>query len=164
MPAADRNRYKRGNDTSAPKALQKWCKKQEPYQMNEGRARSLAMPDRKKLAARKDEPVICRKCGKRTKRQMRGQRYCSRICRERARRRSRKAFLDRTARAPATPKKNRKDFNALAAAIRRSSHGICGPAKVIEAECFAGRKWKLVISPDGVPVHVTRRRNEPRNV
>jgi hypothetical protein len=51
------------------------------------------MPDRKKLAVRKDAPVICATCGKRTERQMRGQRYCSRICRERARRRSRKAFL-----------------------------------------------------------------------
>ena len=121
------------------------------------------MSDRKKLAVRNDEPVICARCGKSTERQMRGQKYCSRICRERARKRSRKAFLGRTARPPATPKKNRKDFNALAAAIRRSSLGICGPAKVIEAECFAARAWKPVISPDGVPVQVTRRRKEPGN-
>jgi hypothetical protein len=51
------------------------------------------MPDRKKFAVRKDEPVICAKCGKRTKRQMRGQRYCSRICRERARERSSRRCL-----------------------------------------------------------------------
>jgi hypothetical protein len=122
------------------------------------------MSDRKKLAVRNDEPVICARCGKSTERQMRGQKYCSRICRERARKRSRKAFLGRTARSPATPKKIRKDSNALAAALRRGSYGICGPAHVVEAECFAGRESKLVISPDGVPAQVTRWRKERGNV
>lgn len=118
---------------------------------------------RKDFATRRDEPVVCAKCGKKTKRRMRGQKYCSRICRERGRERSRKAFLGQNARAPATPKKNRADSNALAAALRRASHGICGPSRVIESECYVGREWKRVISPDGVPAQVTRRRKEPRN-
>jgi hypothetical protein len=36
--------------------------------------------------------------------------------------------------------------------------------KVIEAECFAGREWKLVISPDEVPALITRWRKEPGSV
>jgi hypothetical protein len=47
----------------------------------------------KDLATRSDEPVVCAKCGKKAKRRMRGQKYCSRICRERDRERCRKAFL-----------------------------------------------------------------------
>jgi hypothetical protein len=69
----------------------------------------------------------------------------------------------RTARAPATPKKNSKDSNTLAAAQRRGSHEICGPAQVIESECYARREWKSVVSPDGVQAWVTRLRKEPRN-
>jgi hypothetical protein len=121
------------------------------------------MPDRKTLAVRKDAPVICARCGKRTKRQMRGQRYCSRICRERARTRSRKAFLGRTARAPATPKKNRRISNRLAPAQQRGKPWDLW-SKVIEGECFAGREWKLVINPDGVPAQVTRWRKEAGHV
>jgi hypothetical protein len=116
-----------------------------------------------KQAARRDEPVICAKCGKKTKRRMRGQKYCSPICRERGRERSRKAFLGHNACAPATPKKNRRDSNLLAAAKRRGSHEICGPAQVIESECYSRREWKSVVSSDGVQAWVTRLRKEPRN-
>ena len=115
------------------------------------------------LATRRDEPVVCAKCGKKTKRRMRGQKYCSRICRERSRDRSRKAFLGQDTRAPATPTKNRTDVNDLAAALRRWSHGICGPSHVIESECYAGREWKSVVSPDGVPALVTRWRRDWRH-
>ncbi len=114
-------------------------------------------------ARRRDDPVICAKCGKRTKRRMRGQKYCSRTCRERSRKRCRKAFLGNDARAPATPKKKPNDFNALAATLRRPSNGICGPSRVIATECLAGREWKSVVSPDGVQTWVTRLRKEPRN-
>jgi len=119
--------------------------------------------ERKALATRHDEPVVCAKCGKRTKRHMRGQKYCSRICRERSRDRSRKAFLGQDTRAPATPIKKRHGISTLAAAKRRSSYDICGPAHVIKSECYAGREWKLVISPDGVSAWVARQRKEPRN-
>jgi hypothetical protein len=115
------------------------------------------------LATRRDEPVVCAKCGKRTKRRMRGQKYCSRTCRERSRERCRKAFLDHNACAPATSKKNHRYSSSLAAAKRRGSHEICGPSHVIKSECYASREWKLVISPDGVPAWVARRRKEPRN-
>jgi hypothetical protein len=117
----------------------------------------------KEVATRRDEPIVCAKCGKRTKRRMRGQKYCSRVCRERARQRSRKAFLGQDTRAPATPTKKLNGIKALAAAKRRSSYDICGPSRVIKSECSAGREWKLVISPDGVPAWVARRRKEPRN-
>jgi hypothetical protein len=119
--------------------------------------------DRKELATRRDEPVVCATCEKTIERRMRGQKYCSRKCRERGRERCRKAFLGHTACAPATPKKNRTDSNALAAAQRRGSHEICGPAKVIESECYAGREWKSVVSPDGVKTLVARWRKGSRN-
>ena len=45
----------------------------------------------KELALRRDEPVVCAKCGKKIQRLMRGQKYCSRVCRERDRERCRKA-------------------------------------------------------------------------
>ena len=36
-------------------------------------------------AARRDAPVVCPTCGRRVKRQMRGQLYCSARCRDRGR-------------------------------------------------------------------------------
>lgn len=39
-----------------------------------------------------------------------------------------------------------------------SSFGICGPAHVVEAECFAGLVWYDATSPDGVAVRVAHRR------
>lgn len=92
------------------------------------------MPDHNKLALRNDEPVICAKCGKRTRRQMRGQKYCSRICRERARKRCRKAFLGRNPRAPATPIESPTDSSTLRRGKRPE---ICGPAQVIETDSNA---------------------------
>src|SRR5262252_7682409 len=86
---------------------------------------------RKDLATRRDEPIVCAKCGKTKKRRMRGQKYCSRICRERSRDRCRKAFLGQDTRAPATPTKKRNDLNGLAAAQRRASYNICGPSHAI---------------------------------
>jgi hypothetical protein len=44
-------------------------------------------------ATRRDAPVVCPTCGRRAERQMRGQCYCSARCRERGRKRSRKAFF-----------------------------------------------------------------------
>jgi hypothetical protein len=31
---------------------------------------------------------------------------------------------------------------------------ICGPADVVRAECFDGRRWEKAISEDGVVIHV----------
>jgi hypothetical protein len=38
-----------------------------------------------KLATRRDEPVVCAKCGRKTKRRSRQQRYCSARCQNKAR-------------------------------------------------------------------------------
>ncbi len=95
------------------------------------------------LALRRDEPVNYAKCGKRIKRRMSGQKYCSRICCERSRERC------------------RKGDDARAAAAQRRASDIW--PYVIDTECFTGREWKSVVSPDGIQTWVTRFRTEPRN-
>jgi len=52
---------------------------------------------------------------------------------------------------------------ALQGAIRLSTKGISGPARVIHRECVAGRDWDVVVSPDGVQAEVTRFRLDRRN-
>ena len=42
-------------------------------------------PIRRRLASRRDQVVVCDRCGARVERRMRGQRFCSARCRERAR-------------------------------------------------------------------------------
>ena len=93
-------------------------------------------------ASRRDAPVICANCGRKVLRRMRGQRFCSARCRERGRERSRKAYLGQDTRPPTTPTKKAVRFNGLNWAKIGSSKGVCGPARVIEAECFAGRSWQ----------------------
>jgi hypothetical protein len=93
-------------------------------------------------ASRRDAPVICANCGRKVLRRMRGQRFCSARCRDRGRGRSRKAFLGNDTRAPTTPTKKRLKFNGLHPTKTASNTDICGPARVIEAECFAGRSWQ----------------------
>jgi hypothetical protein len=90
---------------------------------------------------------------------MRGQRFCSFRCRDRARGRSRKAYLGRDTRASITPAK----ANNLPAIIDESS-----PAKnalrlrVIRVEYFDSHQWAEKISPDGVKVWVTQLRQSYR--
>jgi hypothetical protein len=57
------------------------------------------------LALRRDEPVVCAKCGRKTKRHSRQQRYCSDRCRSLARERGGKR------RWGTNPLKNTNDFN-----------------------------------------------------
>jgi hypothetical protein len=46
-----------------------------------------------KFAARRDMPVLCRVCGRRVERAACQQLYCSRVCRERGKKRSRKTVV-----------------------------------------------------------------------
>jgi hypothetical protein len=49
-------------------------------------------------------------------------------------------------------------FNGLHSAKIGSRFSICGPAHVIETECFAGHVWYDATSRDGVAVRIARRR------
>ena len=48
-------------------------------------------------------------------------------------------------------------INGLHTTKMGSSFGICGPAHVIEAECFTGLIWYDATSPNGVAVRFARR-------
>jgi hypothetical protein len=90
-------------------------------------------------ASRRDEPVVCASCGRKTARRMRGQRYCSAQCRERGRGRVRKAFLGRDTGAPATPHENANVSRGLQRHKSRSyplanAARIIGPRIVLDTE------------------------------
>ena len=53
-------------------------------------------------------------------------------------------------------------INGLHSAKMGSRFGICGPAHVIETECFAGRVWYDATGRDGVAVRIARRRHYAR--
>src|SRR5215831_12305286 len=97
-----------------------------------GRAKSTCFK-----ASRCDAPVICPVCERRVDRQMRGQRYCSRRCRQKANYAAKVArgdfstyfFTD-----PATTEKNKNKLKALQRAKTLSSHGVLAPADVLDAE------------------------------
>src|SRR5262245_20247331 len=110
-------------------------------------------------ASRRDAPVTCASCGREVQRRARQQRFCSDRCRNReiGRKRVRKAFLGRDARAPANPPKKDKEFKVLQRAKQQSSKGIFGPADVLAVEVF-GRTWKSTIGSGGVPVEIGRLR------
>ena len=55
------------------------------------------------------------------------------------------------------PSEKFNEFNGLHTAKMVSSFSICGPAHVIEAECFAGLVWYHATSRDGVAVTIARR-------
>ena len=71
------------------------------------------------VAASRTSPVICAVCGKRTERRMRGQRYCSKRCRQRASREKLAAGeLKASVRYPysgdaTTPLKSSNEINSL---------------------------------------------------
>jgi hypothetical protein len=90
---------------------------------------------------------------------MRGQRFCSARCRERARGRSRKAFLGKDTRTPTTPAKFRSKANNLPAIIDESSPAKSALfARAIQVECFDPHQWVETVSPDGVKVWVAQLR------
>jgi hypothetical protein len=118
-------------------------------QINESR------PDRN--SAHRDSPVVCPSCGRQTWRRMRGQRYCSKRCRQKAnyaKKVDRGDFSTRrTIALPTTPLKKR---NKLQRAKTLSSHRILAPEQVLAIEVFGGRVWQHATSRDGVVVDIGR--------
>jgi hypothetical protein len=109
-------------------------------------------------AFRCDAPVICPVCERRVDRQMRGQRYCSRRCRQKANYAAKVAggdFSTHTTALPTTPEKNENKLKVLHRAKTLSSHRIFGPADVLDAEVF-NRHWQPMASSAGVMLQVSR--------
>jgi hypothetical protein len=108
-------------------------------------------------APRRDAPVICPVCERRVDRQMRGQRYCSRGCRQKANYAAKVArgdFSTHTTALPTTTAKNKNKLKALQRAKTLSSHRVRAPAHVVACEVFGGRDWRHAISTGGVAVGV----------
>jgi hypothetical protein len=101
-------------------------------------------------ALHRDAPVICSQCGRSAPRKARQQKFCSARCREKARERSRKAFLGQATGAPTNPLKKANGFNVLPAWKSGSSIAPRVPREIIEIEVFGGRAWREVTSSDGV--------------
>jgi hypothetical protein len=108
----------------------------------------------KRLALRRDAPVVCARCGRSVPRQARQQKYCSAHCRELAKQRTRKAFLGQDTGAPPNPLKNVNGFKSLPTPKSGSSIALQAPRKVLEAEVFGGRIWRPVVSSGGVVCEV----------
>jgi hypothetical protein len=111
-------------------------------------------------ASRRDAPVICPVCERRVDRQMRGQRYCSRRCRQRANYAAKVArgdFSTHTTALPTPPEKNKNKLKVLQRVKTLSSHRILAPERVLAVELF-DRSWKPGISSGGVAVEVGRLR------
>jgi hypothetical protein len=108
----------------------------------------------------RDAPVRCPVCDKRVQRQARQQTYCSRKCRQRAHYDKSVAegrfdpLLGKDTGLPTNPPQKSRNFSELQATKTGSSLRICGPARVIERELFAGRDWRVVTSADGVGCQV----------
>jgi predicted nucleic acid-binding Zn ribbon protein len=113
--------------------------------VNGGRtAESLSSPSVN--PPRRDTPVVCIRCGRVVPRKARQQQFCSDTCRERARERSRKAFVGRTTGAPTNPPKKLNGFNRYGGPKSRSSLAH----SAVQTEFFGGRTWRTVVSSDGV--------------
>jgi hypothetical protein len=109
-------------------------------------------------ASRRVAPVICPVCERRVNRQMRGQRYCSRRCRQKANYAAEVArgdFSTSTTALPTSPEKNKNKLKVLQRAKTLSSYGIFGPADVLDAEVF-NRHWQPTTSGGGVVLQVSR--------
>jgi hypothetical protein len=92
--------------------------------------------------AHRNAPVTCACCGRKVKRQMRGQRYCSKRCRQRASREKLAADEPKkSARYPysgdaTTPQKSVSDIKALQAAKTRLSSRATGPLNILGGGSF----------------------------
>jgi hypothetical protein len=109
-------------------------------------------------ASRCDAPVICPVCKRRVDRQMRGQRYCSRRCRQKANYAAKVArgdFSTHTTALPTTHEKNKNKLKVLQRAKSLSSNRILAPAHVLDAEVF-NRHWQPTVSSGGVMLQVSR--------
>jgi hypothetical protein len=90
---------------------------------------------------------------------MRGQRYCSKRCRQKAnyaKKVDRGDFSTRIIALPTTPLKKQNKFKALQRAKTLSSHRILAPEQVLAIEVFGGRVWQHATSRDGVVVEIGR--------
>jgi hypothetical protein len=109
-------------------------------------------------SAHRDSPVVCPRCGRQTRRRMRGQRYCSKRCRQKAnyaKKVERGDFSTRTIALQTTPLKKRNKFKALQRAKTLSSCRILAPERVLAAEIF-DRPWRHATSSGGVAVEIGR--------
>jgi hypothetical protein len=109
-------------------------------------------------ASRRNAPVICPVCKRRVDRRDRGQRYCSRRCRQKANYAAKVArgdFSTHTTALPTPPEKNKNKFRVLQRAKTLSSNRIFGPADVLDAEVF-NRHWEPTVSSAGVMLQVSR--------
>jgi hypothetical protein len=110
-------------------------------------------------ASQHNAPVICPVCERRVDRQMRGQRYCSRRCRQKANYAAKVArgdFLTRTIARPTSPPKKVNKLKVLQRAKTLSSNRIFGPADVLAVEF--DRPWQQATSSGGVAIEIGRLR------
>jgi hypothetical protein len=113
------------------------------------------------LSTRRDAPVICPVCERRVDRRMRGQRYCSRRCRQKANYAAKVArgdFSTQTIALPTRPLKRANELRALQRVETQSSTRILAPADVLAVEVWGGRKWRAAITSGGVPIEIGRLR------
>jgi hypothetical protein len=108
-------------------------------------------------ASHRNAPVICAGCGRKVQRRARQQRFCSARCKEKGRKRVRRAFLGRDAGAPLHPRKKDSKFKGLQRAKTLSSWRILAPADVLAVEVL-GRAWNPTISSGGVSIEIGRLR------
>jgi hypothetical protein len=110
-------------------------------------------------ASRCDAPVICPVCKRRVDRRTRGQRYCSRRCRQKANYAAKVArgdFSTHTTALPTTHEKNKNKLKVLQRAKSLSSHRILAAAHVLAVEF--DRPWQQAISSGGVAIEIGRLR------
>jgi ribosomal protein L37AE/L43A len=109
-------------------------------------------------SSRRDAPVVCEVCERRVVRRMRGQRYCSKRCRQKANYAEKVArgdFSTRTIARPTRPLKKSRQFSSLQWTKSRSRVAIVAPALVLEIEVF-DRAWQVAVSSGGVHIEVSR--------
>jgi hypothetical protein len=107
----------------------------------------------------RDAPVVCPVCERRVARRMRGQRFCSKRCRQKANYAEKVArgdFSTLTIARPTRPGKKQRSLNALEGGKTRSTARIIGPADVLTVEVFGGRSWQRQVSSDGIATEVAR--------
>jgi hypothetical protein len=111
-------------------------------------------------AGRAGNALVCTNCGAaiNPKRASRRQKYCSYNCRDEARRARNFAISATTRRgSPLIPRpvqNNSVRSSTCEGSFHDRARGI--PRAVIEVEILGGRKWREVVSADGVRVEVTR--------
>src|SRR5262245_46249562 len=108
-------------------------------------------------ASRRHAPVICPVCERRVDRQMRGQRYCSRRCRQKANYAAKVArgdFSTHTTALPTTPREKQNKLKVLQRAKTLSSPRVLAPAHVLACEVFGSHGWRHATSTGGVAVEV----------